>query len=211
MAKVVSEVDFEAEVLRSEVPVLVDFFGDWCAPCKQMDPIVAELERELDGKAKVVKVDIDQSAQLAQMLRIQAVPTFLAFFEGRPVGAERGVVPKARLHAMLEPYFPRAEGAIKAPELAAALQQNMVVAIDTRDEHSFKRAHIPGAKHMPLDEIQGRLAELHMVPGTPVLYCRSGEKAKELSETLAGDQMNVPFLEGGFLAWEAEFLPIERD
>lgn len=211
MAKVVSEMDFEAEVLRSEVPVLVDFFGDWCAPCKQMDPVVAELETKLEGKAKVVKVDIDASQQLAQMLRIQAVPTFMAFFQGRPVGVERGVVPGKRLEAMLEPYFPRAEGALKAPELAAALDQKMAVPIDTRDEASFKRAHIPGAKNIPLDEVQARLAELHMVPGTPILYCRSGDKAKELSETLARDQMNVPFLEGGFLAWEAEFLPIERD
>ena len=70
MPNVISEQEFEAEVLRSELPVLVDFFGDWCQPCKQMDPEIAELEREVEGKAKVVKVDIDQSPRLAQMLRI---------------------------------------------------------------------------------------------------------------------------------------------
>jgi len=209
MPKVVSETEFENEVLRSELPVLVDFFGDWCAPCKQMDPEIAALEQELEGKARVVKVDIDRSPRLAQMLRIQSVPTYIVFAEGRPVAAEQGVVPRRRLRALLEPFFPRSEGAVRAEELAQLLQQRQVVAVDTRDAASFQRAHIPGAVHMPLEEIESRLAELHML-GTPVLYCRAGDKSKELAEKLAADQIGVPFLEGGFLAWEAEMLPIER-
>lgn len=209
MPSVVGEQDFEAAVLRSDVPVLVDFFGDWCAPCKQMDPEILALEHEVEGKARVVKVDIDRSPRLAQMLRIQSVPTYIVFFQGRPVAAERGVVPRQRLHALLEPYFARPEGAVRAAELAPLVQQGAVVAVDTRDAGSYGRAHIPGAVNMPLEEIEGRLAELHML-GTAILYCRSGEKSKELSEKLAVDDMGVPFLEGGFLAWEAEMLPIER-
>ena len=208
-ANVVSEMNFEAEVLRSELPVLVDFFGDWCAPCKQMDPEITALAQEVEGKAKVVKVDIDKSPRLSQALRIQSVTTYVVFFQGRPVAAERGVVPRRRLLDLLEPFFPRAEGAVRAPELAELLQQRAVVPVDTRDAASFQRAHIPGAKHMPLEEIEGRLAELHMF-GTPVLYCRAGDKTKELTEKLARDQIGVPFLEGGFLAWEADMLPIER-
>lgn len=209
MPKVVSEAEFESEVLRSDLPVLVDFFGDWCAPCKQMDPEIAALERDVEGKAKVVKVDIDRSPRLAQMLRIQSVPTYIVFAEGRPVAAEQGVVPRRRLQSLLEPFFPRAEGAIRAEELAQLLEQRRVVAVDTRDAATYQRAHIPGAVNIPLEEIEGRLAELHM-HGTPVVYCRAGDKAKELSEKLAGDQIGVPFLEGGFLAWEAEMFPIER-
>ena len=209
MPKVVAEHEFEQEVLRSELPVLVDFFGDWCQPCKQMDPEIEALETELAGKAKVVKVDIDQSQRLAQMLRIQSVPTYIVFAQGRPVGAERGVVPRARLRALIEPHFPRAQGAVRAPELAPLIQQKQAVAVDIRDAGSFGRAHIPGAVNMPREEIETRLAELHML-GTPVLYCRSGDIAKALSEKLAADQMGVPFLEGGFLSWEAEGLGIER-
>lgn len=208
MPQVVSEVDFEAEVLRSELPVLVDFFGDWCQPCKQMDPEVAALEQELAGKAKVVKVDIDKSPRLAQMMRIQSVPTYVVFNQGRPAAAERGVVPRARLKEILEPFLPRAEGAIKAEELAPLIAQKAVVAVDTRDANSFGRAHIPGATHMPLEEIPTRLAELTML-GTAVIYCRSGDKSKELADKLASEGIDVPFLEGGFLAWEAEMLPIE--
>ena len=209
MPKVVSEAEFESEVLRSELPVLVDFFGDWCAPCKQMDPEIAALEREVEGKAKVVKVDIDRSPRLAQMLRIQSVPTYIVFFQGRPVAAEQGVIPRRRLQALMEPFFPRAEGAIRAEELAHLLNERRVVAVDTGDAPSYQRAHIPGAVHMPLEEIETRLAELHML-GTAVVYCRAGDRSKELSEKLAADQIGVPFLEGGFLAWEAEMLPIER-
>ena len=209
MPKVVSEQEFEAEVLRSEVPVLVDFFGDWCQPCKQMDPEVAALEHQVSGKAKVVKVDIDKSKRLAQMLRIESVPSYIVFHQGRPVAAERGVVPRSRLLALIEPFFPRSETAVRAPDLAPLIAQGRVVAVDTRDAGSYGRAHVPGATHMPLDELEGRLAELHML-GTPVLYCRSGDKSKALSEKLAKDEISVPFLEGGFLAWEAEMLPIER-
>ena len=63
---------------------------------------------------------------------------------------------------------------------------------------------------MPIDEIEGRLAELHMLPGAPILYCRAGDKTKELASELADGGVPVGFLEGGFLAWEAEALPIER-
>lgn len=207
MPQVVSETEFEAEVLRSELPVLVDFFGDWCQPCKQMDPEVAALEQELAGKAKVVKVDIDKSPRLAQMMRIQSVPTYVVFSQGRPTAAERGVVPRARLRELLEPFLPRQEGAIKATELAPLIQQRQAVAVDTRDANSFGRAHIPGAKNMPLAEIPTRLAELTML-GAAVLYCRSGDKTKELADKLAADGMSVPFLEGGFLAWETEGFPV---
>lgn len=207
---VVSEQQFEQEVLRSEVPVLVDFYADWCAPCKTVAPEVEALSHELGDKAKVVKVDIDQSKRLATMLRIQSVPTFMVFHQGRPVAAEQGVVQRRQLRDMIEPFLPRAEGAVKAVELAQLIQQGQAVAIDTRDASSFGRAHIPGAKHMAQEEIEGRLAELHMLPGAPILYCRSGGQTKELATKLAESGVPVGFLEGGFLAWEADQLPIEQ-
>jgi len=208
--EVVTEQTFEAEVLRSELPVLVDFFGTWCAPCKQMEPEVEALAVELEGKAKVVKVDIDQNQRLTQMLRIQSVPTYVVFHQGRPVGAEQGVVPRARLRAAIEPFLPRPQGAIRPEELAPLVEQGAVVPVDTRDARTYQRAHIPRAVNMPLEEIPGRLAELVML-GAAVIYWRGGDKSKELSEQLTADGAEVPFLEGGFLAWEGQMLPIERD
>jgi thioredoxin 1 len=90
------------------------------------------------------------------------------------------------------------------------IKQGAVVPVDTRDLAAFNRAHLPGAKHMALEEIETRLAELHMMAGTPVLYCRSGDKTKELAERLNALEVPVAFLEGGLLAWEAEGLKIER-
>jgi thioredoxin len=205
----IAEHEFEARVLRSELPVLVDFFAEWCQPCKQMNPELEALAVELQGKAELVKVDTEKAPRLSSMLRIQTVPTYIAFFQGRPVGAQQGVQPRARLREMLEPFFPRAEGAIRTKELAELLKERAVVAVDTRDPATFGRAHIPGARNIPLEELETRLAELHMF-GQPVLYCRTGERTKEITEKLAKDGIGLPFLEGGFLHWEADMLPIER-
>jgi thioredoxin 1/putative thioredoxin len=206
----ISEQDFEREVLRSELPVLIDFTAVWCGPCKTVAPEVEAVAHELAGKAKVVKIDIDKSKRLAGMLRIQAVPTFMVFHRGRPVAADQGILRRNQLRALLDPFLPRAEGALRPPELAQLIKEGQVVAVDTREASAYNRAHIPGAVHMPLDEIEGRLAELHMLPGAPVLYCRAGDKSKDLATTLAEGGMPVAFLEGGFLGWEAELLPIER-
>ena len=88
---VVEERDFEREVLRSEQPVLVDFYADWCGPCKTMEPEVVAIARELEGKAKVVKVNIDRAKTIATRLRIQSVPTTMVFAGGRIAAAEVGV------------------------------------------------------------------------------------------------------------------------
>lgn len=206
----ISEADFEHEVLRSELPVLIDFTATWCAPCKTVAPEVEAIAHELEGKAKVVKIDIDKSKRIATQLRIQAVPSFMVFHKGKPVAADQGVLRRNQLRELIEPFLPRAEGAIRAIELAQLLQQHQVVPIDTRESAPFLRAHIPGAVNMPIEEIEGRLAELHMLAGEPVLYCRSGDKSKELASKLTEGGMPMAFLEGGFLAWEAEQLPIER-
>src|SRR5437868_3549133 len=182
---VVGEQDFEREVLRSELPVLVDFYADWCAPCKTVEPEVVAIAQELEGKAKVVKIDIDKSKRLATSLRIQAVPTFMVFHRGRPVAAEQGVLKRAQLREMLDPFLPRAEGAIRAPELAQLVQQGQATPVDTREPAAYGRARIPFATNIPLEEIESRLAELHMIGGAPVLHCRSGHKTKDLAQNLA--------------------------
>lgn len=207
---VVTEKDFEHEVLRSELPVLIVFLSELSQPSKAIQPEAEALAHELEGKAKVVKVDIERSRRLAHSLRIQAVPTFMVFARGRPVAAEQGMLRKAQLRDMIDPFLPRAEGALRAIELAQAMREGQVVPVDTRDAGSYGRARIPGAAHIPLEEIESRLAELHMLPGAPVLYCRAGDKTKEMTEKLAEQGMPVGFLEGGLLAWEAEGLPIER-
>jgi thioredoxin 1/putative thioredoxin len=206
----VTERDFEREVLRSELPVLMEFTADWCQPCKAIAPEVEAFARDYAGKVKVVKIDIDKSPVIAQQLRIQSVPTFMVVAEGRIQDAVVGAIRKNKMRELVEPFLPRAAGALKPAELLQLVAQGAVTPIDTRDKAAFARAHLPNAVSMPIEEIESRLAELHMLAGQPVLYCRSGDKTKELSEKFAEQGMPVAFLEGGLLAWEAEGLPIER-
>jgi thioredoxin 1/putative thioredoxin len=206
----VTERDFEAQVLSSELPVLIEFTADWCAPCKQIAPEVEAFAREMEGKAKVVKVDIDRSPAIAQQLRIQSVPTFMVVAEGRIADGVVGAIKKKKMHELVEPFLPRPAGALKAVEVAQLLREGQISLVDTRDAGAFGRAHLPQATSLPLEEIETRLAELHMLPSQPVLYCRSGDKTKEMAAKLAEQGVPVAFLEGGILAWESEGLPVER-
>jgi thioredoxin 1/putative thioredoxin len=206
----VDERNFEEEVLLCELSVMVDFMATWCGPCKTMAPEFEALARELEGKAKLVKVDIDRSPALAGQLRIQSVPTTMVFAGGRLVNGKVGAMRKAQLMQLIEPFLPRAQGALSPVEAAQLLQQGQIVLVDTREAPVYARAHLPGAVNMPLEEIRGRLAELHMLAGVPVLYCRGGDKSKALAEELANDGIGVGFLEGGVLGWEAEGLPVDR-
>ncbi|MCB9577797.1 MAG: thioredoxin [Polyangiaceae bacterium] len=206
----VTEQNFEQEVLATDIPVLVEFGAEWCGPCKMVAPELEALSRELEGKAKVVQVDIDRSPMLARELGVQSVPTFVVFHQGRPAGGKVGALRKAQLKEMVEPFLPRAAGALKPMEVAELLRRGQVVLVDTREAPVFARAHLPGAVNMPLDEIKGRLAELHMLPGAPVLYCRAGDKTRDVAAELAEQGVPVSFLDGGVLDWEASGLPIER-
>ncbi len=206
----VGERDFEREVLRSELPVLLEFTADWCQPCKAIAPDVEAFAREMAGRAKVLKIDVDKSPIIAQQLRVQSVPTFMVVAEGRIQDAVVGAIRKKKMQELVEPFLPRAAGALKSAELAQLLAGGAVVPVDTRDAAAFARAHLPGAVNIPVEQIESRLAELHMLTGQPVLYCRSGDKTKDLGGKLAEQGTPVAFLEGGILAWEAEGLPIQR-
>ena len=206
----VTERDFEQEVLLAEVPVLVQFTADWCQPCKTIAPEVEAFAAEMEPKLKVLRVDIDKAQALARQLRIQSVPTFMLFVDQRLGDVQVGALGKKQLRAMVEPFLPRSAGALKARELFELIRQGAVVPVDVRDASAYGRAHLPGAKSMPLDELESRLAELYMLPGQPALYDRAGDKTKELAERMADQGTPVAFLEGGILAWEAEGLPVER-
>ncbi len=206
----VTERDFEQRVLLSEVPTLVEFVTEWSEPCRAIAPEVEAFAKEVEGKIAVLKLDIEKSPALARQLRLQAVPAFMLFVDQRLADAQAGPLNRKQLHAMVEPFLPRQEGALKARELAELVKRGAVAAVDIRDVGAFKRAHLPRATSLPAEEIEGRLAELFMLPGQAVLYDRGGEKAKELAEKLNAQGTPVAFLEGGILAWESEGLPIER-
>ena len=206
----VTDSTFEAEVIRSELPVLVDLYADWCQPCKQLSPIVAQVAAELEGKVKVVQVDVDRSPMVAQTFRAQSIPMLLVLHQGRLVQQHVGVLDKPGILKLLEPAMPRSAAEVRAEELAAWIAQGKALAVDIRDEASYGRYRIPGAIHVPANELASRIDELQPFDGRiRVLYGRS-EEAKEWGEKLQADGVQVGFLAGGFLRWEADGLEVER-
>lgn len=88
-------------VRTAKVPVLVEFYADWCGPCKVVGPMVEEFSREVKGKAVVVRINIDEDPQLARSHGVRGVPTFIAYRSGRETGREVGGIPKERMRDLL--------------------------------------------------------------------------------------------------------------
>ncbi len=91
----VTDKDFAAEVLQSDTPVLVDFWAEWCGPCRVLGPVIESLSQEYDGKVKVAKVDVDSNQQVAMQYGIRSIPTVMLFDKGQIVDTIVGVRPKS--------------------------------------------------------------------------------------------------------------------
>lgn len=101
--KIINENEFEATIANGVV--LVDFFATWCGPCKMLTPVLEELSEELAGKIEIVKVDVDQSSNLAMRFNIMSVPTMLIFKNGQGVGTLQGYASKPQLLEKLQQYL----------------------------------------------------------------------------------------------------------
>ena len=102
MAEVIlTKENFETEVLKSDIPVLVDFWATWCGPCMMLSPVIAELAEELEGKVKVGKVNVDEQNELAMQYRVASIPTLLLFKNGELAKTSVGFMPKNDIIANL--------------------------------------------------------------------------------------------------------------
>lgn len=98
----VSDADFEAEVLNSSEPVLVDFYAEWCGPCKAMAPALEEVAKEMAGKVKITKIDVDDNPEITNKYQIQAMPTLIMFKDGEIAARHTGaLVQKSKLEAWI--------------------------------------------------------------------------------------------------------------
>jgi thioredoxin 1 len=101
----VSDETFDADVLKSTVPVLVDFWAPWCGPCKMIAPMVDEIARDYAGKAKAVKINTDASPDIASQYGVRSIPTVMIFKAGSRVETIIGAVPKSTLTAALDKFL----------------------------------------------------------------------------------------------------------
>ncbi|MBU6470627.1 MAG: thioredoxin TrxA [Gammaproteobacteria bacterium] len=97
-----TDANFENDVLKSSVPVLVDYWAEWCGPCKMIAPILDEIAKDYDGKLKIAKVNVDENAQLTQKYGIRSIPTLMLFKSGSVQAQKIGALSKSQLTAFIE-------------------------------------------------------------------------------------------------------------
>ncbi|HCM78071.1 MAG TPA: thioredoxin [Cytophagales bacterium] len=95
------------ELIQDEKPVLVDFFAEWCGPCKMMAPVLQEFSKEMGDKVKVIKVDVDKNQNAAMAYQIQGVPTLILFQKGKVIWRQSGAVPGHQLRSVVAQYLPK--------------------------------------------------------------------------------------------------------
>jgi len=97
---------FSDLINKSEKPVLVDFYADWCGPCKYMSPVLKSVADKLDEKLKVIKVDVDKNQRAAQVYKVQGIPTLILFHKGKILWRQSGAMPEHALLQHLTPHLP---------------------------------------------------------------------------------------------------------
>jgi len=97
-----SDDNFEAEVLKSDTPVLVDFWAEWCGPCKMVAPLLDEMAEEMHGKVRIAKLNVDENQKIAYQFQVQSIPTFILFKDGKMADRMLGAMPKSAFQSFID-------------------------------------------------------------------------------------------------------------
>jgi thioredoxin 1 len=106
----VTDATFDAEVVRSPLPVVVDFYADWCAPCRVTEPVIRDLSEQMAGRVKFTKINVDEAVGVARSYGIHSIPTFLFLEAGQEKGREVGPIGPVEFRTILRRHFPGARG-----------------------------------------------------------------------------------------------------
>ncbi|MFP6779097.1 MAG: thioredoxin [Alphaproteobacteria bacterium] len=175
---------FNKDVIEASksVPILVDFWADWCAPCKQLTPVLESLVKSYKGQLKLVKIDTEKNQELSQQLQIQSLPTVYAFYEGQPIDGFSGAMPENEVKTFINKVI-EASGGNKLEEFKKAIEE----AEKLYNEENFESALNAFSNLLSNDANNAKVLSGY---GKCLLKLERGEEVKELLEGLEEEMLN---------------------
>jgi thioredoxin 1/putative thioredoxin len=203
--------NFQSMVLESPVPVLLDFWAEWCGPCRSIAPALEAIEAKHGANLRVGKVNVDEERALAQAFGVQSIPLLVGMKGDAVVAHDVGWKGVPALEALAERRMsaprPAAVREVSVLELHAAMSAGHPV-LDVRNPDETAAGHVPGAVLIPLPQLQERVGELAAYAGKDLyIICKSGGRSAQAAAFLA-TQGHLPVnVAGGTLAWLAQGFP----
>ncbi|MBT8472222.1 MAG: co-chaperone YbbN [Marinicaulis sp.] len=183
---------FEADVIKESMvrPVIVDFWADWCGPCKQLAPALEKAVADANGAVLLVKVDIDKNQMLASQLRIQSIPTVYAFHQGRPIDGFQGALPESEIKAFVDRVMAAAGG---SPSEGDDPNEDYLSA----GEAAFEESDFAAAAQLFGQVAQADPTNIKALAGLARCYVglQDFQQAKQVLETIPADQQEDPTLQ----------------
>jgi len=182
---------FMADVIDAsyDVPIIVDFWAPWCGPCKQLGPQIEKAVREARGAVRLVKINIDESPEIAQQMRIQSIPVVYAFVQGRPVDGFVGAVPESQIKTFVKRLVQGAGGTAPESPVEQALEQAKAL-MDANDMATAAGILAQVVQHDPGNAVaRARLARCHLAAG-------DGKRARQALDAIPADKAKDPAVAG---------------